>query len=284
MNWYKIAQTAYQEPWKQTQEEYLKYHFTGSIESGAYDQYKTIEGLAWLKKERHPKLYSVKNFNGIDVEFRKSGEENQYVKTDDNDEIIRDESGDVVMMSKEEMIQKNLPLEDQDIVAFIGDNAIGWASEEFGATGVWVVEQYQKLGIGTYLLHEFRKTMSDKSRMGQATYEGIRLMKSYHKKLVKEALEAGKPVPENVLEDYPDLIGKEKDIDYWVKRIEKNPYYIGDNYTGTSCPQELLGFPEIKRAYKKGWINFITKDPSFYYSAPEDIKNLPEIKSMKGVG
>lgn len=207
-NWYKKAQINGKEPWQTTWQDFIDYHYTGGIRENAYDQYKTVEGLNWLKKEKYPEIYAIKSFGGYQVEFRKSGELLRYVKHDEEGEIIRDSTGSAVMQSKQEMINNKLPLVDQSIVAFVGDNAIGLAANEFGSTGIWVVEDYQKLGIGSYLMREFRKTMKPESKIGQMTQAGYNLTKSYHKKLVEEALEQGKPVPEEVLIDYPDLQNK----------------------------------------------------------------------------
>jgi len=204
-NWYKKSQVNNKEPWEMTQKDFLDYHYTGFIGSDAYENYKTVEGLKWLKKENYPELYDVKNFDGVTVEFRKSGEDLKYVKKDVNEDIVRDDHGMAVMLSREEMVENKLPLKDQTIVAFVGDDAIGWASNEWGATGVWVVEEYQFKGIGSYLLFEFRKTMKPTSRMGQMTDSGINLIKSYHIKLVEQALKENKAVPEEVLNDYPEL-------------------------------------------------------------------------------
>jgi hypothetical protein len=275
LNWYKIAQINEKEPWQMTQNEFLQYHITGFIESHVYDQYKTIEGIRHFNdKKDYPLLYDTKEFNGITVEFRKSGNPLKYVKTDENDNIVRDEKGLVTYLSKEEMINENLPLEDQSIVAFIGDDPIGFACNEFGATGVWVVEDYQKLGIGSYLLKEFRKTMKPSAPLGQATEAGIALTKKYHKNIVKEALTEGKPVPDKVLEDYPDLIGKQYDINYWIKQITKNPIKYH------KIPKEFQHNPQIQNIMKNIYINMMKKEPISYHSIPKEFKESPEIQKI----
>ena len=204
-NWYKKAQINGKEPWQTTWQDFIDYHYTGGIRENAYDQYKTVEGLDWIRKEKYPELYDVKDFGGYRIEFRKSGELLQYVKHDEEGNIARDERGSAIMQAQQEMIDKKLPLVDQTIAAFVGDDAIGWASNEFGSSGVWVVEHYQKMGIGGYLLKEFRKTMKPESKIGQMTQAGRNLIKSYHKNLVQEALNEGKNIPQEVLNDYPEL-------------------------------------------------------------------------------
>ena len=211
MNWYKLAQLNNKQPWQMTQKEFVNYHITGFIPSHHYDDYKTIDGIrSFNQKENFPVLYDTKQFGNTIVEFKKSGKPNKYVKTDPYDDlkILRDNQGKALYLSDEEMKAKGLATEDQTIVAFVGNDPIGFASNEFGATGVWVVENYQNKGIGSYLLKEFRKTMKPSSRLGQATNAGINLTMKYHKELVKDALQEEKPVPEEVLKDYPDLMNE----------------------------------------------------------------------------
>jgi len=42
MNWYKFAQN----PWQETQNEFINRHYTGRIREGAYEQYETREGIS----------------------------------------------------------------------------------------------------------------------------------------------------------------------------------------------------------------------------------------------
>jgi hypothetical protein len=53
------------EPWEMGKDEYLKEQITGHIESDAYKQYETIEGLAWLKKTEHPVSHKKIEINMI---------------------------------------------------------------------------------------------------------------------------------------------------------------------------------------------------------------------------
>ena len=214
MNWYKKAQTnTMKEPWQMPRSEFRGYHLTGNIPSHAYDQYKTVEGMSWLKIEKYPVLYSTRKFGGKIIEFRKSGNPSKYVKTDKDGEIIRDANGMALYLSDEEAKAPNLTIEDPDIIAFDNGQAIGWAGDEFGATGVFVAEPYQKLGIGKYLLNEYRKGMPFSKRLGQATVAGYNLVGSWHKDLVEKALSEGNPVPPEVLADYPELQSKKQQED-----------------------------------------------------------------------
>jgi hypothetical protein len=201
-----------EEPWQMTREDFLASQKTGFIAPGAYETYRTTQGLAWLKKERHPIPYATKQFGGATVEIRKTGEHLRYVRLDAGGEIVRDSQGLATYLSDTEAQVKGYPIEDPGLTAFVGDTAIGWVSNEFGATGVWVVDEFQKKGLGKYLLSEYRKGVPFTRKLGQMTSEGIALTKSWHKDLVRQALSEGKPVPPAVLKDYPDLTSlKEKE-------------------------------------------------------------------------
>jgi GNAT superfamily N-acetyltransferase len=277
MNWYRKAQLIDgKKPWQMTQQDFLNYHYTGFISSDAYSSYKTKEGLDWLKKQNYPVLYEEKVFDGVPVEFRKTGKKLQYAKQDPNNKfgLLRNPDGDLIYMTDEEIKKEGLPTHDQTIVAFVGDDAIGWASNEFGATGVWVIDKYQGKGIGTYLLKEFRKTMKPEHKMGQMTQAGIELTKAYHRDLVKQALEENKPVPEEVLKDYPELMGKERDLDYWIWKIKKNPLMYFQS------PQNVKEAPEIRDFMINLYVDEIKNDPyprSIDF-IPKDFKNAPEIQ------
>lgn len=187
MKIYKIAQDKPKNPSDMTEQEFMDYHRTGFIPESAYEKYKTVDGLSWITKAKNPVLHSVKEFGGKTIEFRMSGEKLQYAKwRDDGDDLVRDEKGLAVYMSEEEMKMRNLPLVDTSITAFDGDTAIGWASNEFGADGVWVVDAYQRMGIGTYLLTEFRKQFPEKRKIGQMTNAGYNMTRAYYRKLQEQ--------------------------------------------------------------------------------------------------
>lgn len=199
-------------PWQMTQQEFLDHHKTGHIPSSAYTQYSTLEGISWLgTPDKYPILLSRTTFGNHTIEFRQSGEKLQYVAhmppdADGYEDILRDENGMAIMLTDEEMARKGLPTTSMDITAFDGNTPVGWASDEFGATGVWVAEPYQHLGIGTALLKAFHKACPER-HLGQMTDSGVSLTRSYHKSLVEDAIREGKVVPERVLRDYPELAG-----------------------------------------------------------------------------
>ena len=142
-------------------------------------------------KSKYPVLLHKGKYGPFDVEFRQTGQLNQYVKTDDKGDIVRLNGGkDVQYMTPEEIKAAQLATHDESIVAFVGEKPVGFASNEFGAVGVWVEGPFQKVGIGTDLLDmhiQLRpRVAAGKSKIGQATYAGISLMKAYHRKMSKK--------------------------------------------------------------------------------------------------
>jgi len=187
-----------------TPSNFMDYHYTGFIGDHAYEKYKTKEGVAWQgKPEKYPRLIQSKIYGNELIEFRSSNDPLQYVKHDSEDEIMRDEGGNAMYLSEEEMKQKGLPTIETTIVAFNSNKEpIGWVSDEFGADGVFIIDEYQGKGIGTDLLHVFRKQFPRKRRIGQMTSKGQGMTRSYHKKLILDALKQGKHVPEEILQEY----------------------------------------------------------------------------------
>lgn len=191
MKIWKIAQEDVKEPkepWMASEEDFMDYHKTGHIPSSAYEKYKKPEGLSWLKKANYPVLYATKQFKDKTIEIRQSGEKNKYVKHTEPDadgftDILRDSQGMAIMMSDEEIEQKGYNLYETSMVAFDGDIAVGLASDEWGADGIWVTQPYQRLGIGLYLLTEFRKQFNSSRKLGQMTQEGQELSKAYYRSL-----------------------------------------------------------------------------------------------------
>jgi len=173
------------------QDAFLRHHYTGHIASSAYRKYEKEGGLTWLgKKSKYPMLLHQGKYGQFDVEFRQTGQVSEYVKTDENGDIVRYADGKVQMMTPEEIKAEGLATHDESIVAFVGDKPVGFASNEFGAVGVWVEGPYQKVGIGTDLMDmhiQLRpQVASGKSKIGQATNAGISLMKAYHRKMSKK--------------------------------------------------------------------------------------------------
>lgn len=171
-----------------TFEEFLQYHKTGSVPYGAYEKYKTLEGIEWLgTKDKYPTLISAMKSNSEVIELRADIEDALYVRKDEDGEIVRDAKGDALYLTPEEVKKRGYCPYMFSLVAFNEkDQPVGWASDEFGADGVWVAEEYQRKGIGTELLYQFRRFYPPKRKMGQMTDSGCGLVKSYYRRLKKE--------------------------------------------------------------------------------------------------
>jgi GNAT superfamily N-acetyltransferase len=110
---------------------------------------------------------------------------------DSGEDWVRDANGDVVYYSPEEAKAKGLAPFTYTVGAFVGDRAVGYAGDEFGASGVYVARAYQRHGLGLTLL----KTYLEKSgrlaagqKLGQMTAAGQQLVRRLHRQLVKEQL------------------------------------------------------------------------------------------------
>lgn len=171
-------------PHELDREEFLQHHYTGHIGSDAYRKYREVEGFSWLgQPSKYPILLQKKKYGDYDVEFRQSGEVLVYVKD-------RTDNGIITYMTPEEINQANLPKHDTTIVAFVGETPIGFASNEFGAVGVWVAGPFQRLGIGSDLMEkhiEQRPTFaSRKGKIGQMTDTGVSMVKKYYDNMTKK--------------------------------------------------------------------------------------------------
>lgn len=171
-----------------TEEGFLKHHYTGYISPHAYDQYSTSEGISWLGSPgKYPHLLKTMDADGEVIEIRIKLDECRYVRTDKDENIVRDERGMATYLTDAEVKEKGYLQYDPVIVAFnhLGQ-PIGFASNEWGTSGVWVVEKYQKKGIGFELLKALQKYFDDERKMGQMTESGIRLCRSYYRKMGSE--------------------------------------------------------------------------------------------------
>jgi GNAT superfamily N-acetyltransferase len=189
---------------------FLKHHYTGQVPSSAYSGERMF---SWQKPEKYPKLLKTVTLkDGQQVDLRQEGSKNEYLKTKEvmvkntagydvpYHEHVRDEKGDLVYLSDEEAKAKNLPLYDTAIMAFNKEGqCVAQASDEWGADLVAVREDYQKKGLGTIMLTEFRRQFHGVRQMGQMTPAGTNLAKSYYRSLTGK-----EPQPVEDIEQNPD--------------------------------------------------------------------------------
>ena len=155
------------EPWQMTKEEYIK-----AINPGNYR----------IKPSDRPTVYSA------DIEGMYSP----------NAKIIskgKDEAGNLIVIRRE----------DDSYYAEVNGRPAGYALElGDGSVDVTVAVEFQGHGIGTELDYLFRKDFPMRLSGGM-TLAGERTVRRVHKKFVEQALSEGRPVPQEVLKEYPDL-------------------------------------------------------------------------------
>jgi ribosomal protein S18 acetylase RimI-like enzyme len=195
----------------QDEHEFLKHHNTGYIPQSAYsDKMFDVEHSPWLKVEHYPKLLKqVTLKDGTKVDLRQEGKKLQYVKQGEPDkdghrEIMRDEHDMALDMSDEEIEAEGLPMYDTAIHAFNDKGeCVGIASDEWGADGIWVRSDYQRKGLGTNLLTEFRRQFKNVRQIGQMTDAGRAMTKSYYRSLTGK-----EPIPERDIEEDDGYIAR----------------------------------------------------------------------------
>lgn len=170
-------------PRLQEENKFLNYHLTGHLPETSYSdddakfERMTIDSCPILIKQ-------FTDTKGETIYLRKSNEKLKYVKKDENDNIIRDENGMATYLSDAEMLAKNLLMVEPSVKAFNDKNeCVGYSSDEWGADGVWVKSCYQKRGIGTEILIEFRSQFPKDRRIGQMTPAGMNMARSYYRRL-----------------------------------------------------------------------------------------------------
>jgi len=195
-----------------TKKQFREYHITGTIQDSAYDRTVKRDAINEFDTvEKYPILVKVLDIGNEKIELRQEDEYLRYVKTNQEGDMERDEHGKALYLTKQEIKDRGLREKSSNITAFNEKGEpIASVSDEWGADGVFVIEKYQKKGIGTQLLKEFRKQFEPSRQIGQATSMGVKMVDSLHREYVRQALTEGKKVPDEVLKDYPEL--KQSDV------------------------------------------------------------------------
>lgn len=177
-------------PWHMTPEEFIDYHKTGSISP---DAYRHGVGIEDHDIKDHPELvHTFQDRTGRTVELRQTGRPVQYVDHDEHGDILRDEKGLARYMPPEAVKAQGLPTHDTTVTAFADGKPLGYASNEWGADGVFVHPEEHGRGIGTTLLHHFRRQFPIERKIGQMTPAGEAMARAYHRGLAPPT----EPTPE----------------------------------------------------------------------------------------
>jgi hypothetical protein len=220
---------------QRTSDEYIAHTITGFIQPDARG-YSTEPGsdrqhdFGHVKKKNYPKLHGIIRAKGKRLEMRRRGEEAFYAQDDPDNEydLLRDKSGSPIYMTKAQMKREKLPRYDTTIAVFDGNRPVALASNEWGVPGIWVDTEYQRLGIGLRLLKEFHKVKRFK-KLGQATPAGRQMARAYHRSRVRDAMRAGRKVPDKVARDYYARTHRHK---VWKKTIGSKAKIRHMKYTG----------------------------------------------------
>lgn len=153
---------------------------------------ETVESLSWMgpPNETSVKL-GERDFDGTTVTFYRSTKRLQYAERDEEGNHVRDpETGKVLFLSEEEMLERGLPLFDTTVRAYVGDTPIGSVSDEWGATLLQIAEEYQRKGIGRFLSKLWRKAFPFKGSGGFSD-QGLSTFKRVYQDFVRDALRSG---------------------------------------------------------------------------------------------
>jgi GNAT superfamily N-acetyltransferase len=196
-----------------TEDEFIKHHRTGFIQSDAYQNYEAPGGLSWLGGPKVEPITSLPEHYTVVSDRGRDGSQ-KYFMWDTRDQFARDRRlfdtqeeaakftlNDVnqkrgVGRSKDEIYPEILPpisgkdgktfevrrSKDGTSVAFDGDKPVGFSSNEFGTAGVWVEGPHQGQGIGSELLTRFMREHPN-MKIGQMTPAGEKMSRAAYRKL-----------------------------------------------------------------------------------------------------
>lgn len=215
-------------PGDMSEREFIDHHYTGFIDDSTYTGMSNPESDRWQKEANHmhPKVVGKKTFGDKKIEFRKSIDENKYTKTiysgpdDAFGNLARDSAGKLIYMTRNEMRKKGLAIYDQTIFAFHGDEYVALASNEFGAIGIWVRDDYQGSGIGSFLLKLFMKE-NPHMQIGQMTEMGYGMARKVWELFYKDQhgiAPGSKPDDGTLREDETDHINALNNTGFWGKQ------------------------------------------------------------------
>lgn len=147
------------------------------------DAYKTTANKlnTYTRIEDYPTL--IETFNG--VEYRRSDKPLKYVKPNEDGFAMREENGNAIYLTEDEIAEKGLKSKSDDLAAFIDGKAVGMAADEWGAILVLVAKEYQNKGIGTKLTTIYR-TANPWKDSGGFTNAGMKQIRRVYDYLIGE--------------------------------------------------------------------------------------------------
>jgi len=164
--------------------------------STAYDWSVTDPARHRPSREFYEKPLRRITINGIDFEFRmhvddRHAPDKRYVKTDPNGHVLRDEKGNALYLSPEEVKQRVKPRYQYDIGVFTErDGFVGGAQDEWGTLLIHVGREYRGFGLGT-ILGKMAWTLVPTKNSGGFTPAGKAAFYRIHREMVRDYLKSG---------------------------------------------------------------------------------------------
>lgn len=141
--------------------------------------------------KRYPILINNIKLNNVPFQVRKAKDKLSYSARDEKGEILRDERGISISLTKDEIKKLGLRLYSEDVGIFDEDSVkVASASDEWGALLVQVVKEYRDWGLGKIALTEYLK-IYPKKEAGGFTEGGYNNRKSYYFDRVRDYLQSG---------------------------------------------------------------------------------------------
>jgi hypothetical protein len=150
-------------------------------------------GISDSKLEKHFNILNTIKHGSVMIKYYVRNDEESkgtnYVKTDDNNEVLRDKDGNVIYLSKKEEEERGI-IYDHQVIAVLDNHVLGSAQDEWGATLVQVVHEFKGLGIGKELVDIYRGFYPGKSSGGTSPL-GYQNLKRFHARQVSKYLRNG---------------------------------------------------------------------------------------------
>lgn len=178
------------EPALMTSEEYIKYlgankhHPETAYQFSLMDDPSNItddilnDGYSLLNTIKHGSIY-IKYYVDNGNDFKN----NQYVKLDEDGEIMRDERGMAISMTRNEIDSAGYTY-DRNIIAVHNNKIVGSAQDEWGCVLIYVVKELMGIGIGQQLTRFYRSYYPNKTS-GGTTPSGYKNLRKYHAEQIK---------------------------------------------------------------------------------------------------
>ena len=192
-----------------------KWHEDNVYNYSLDDNIRTID----INDKKWKRLKRIK-VDKIIIDFYQDQTENQYVAYDGNDEILRDENGDLIYKDNKELNKNGKITKYYNIVAYHPDEklVVGSADDEWGCVLITVLKEYRNLGIGEVLIDLYRHYFPHKPT-GGVTNAGYNQLKRFHTRLVRKYLENG--IYSDMVKKGDITVTRVKEI---VNSIEKRKY------------------------------------------------------------